>query len=62
LKGNEAVNWMLQHLPIRDREEGVSIGNKLLERGYIYHASGEKKQFKDDGTIFIFEVLFPYSS
>ncbi len=28
--GQEAVDWMLVNLPIRDREEAVQLGNKVF--------------------------------
>jgi len=50
--GHDAVSWMLQTLPIRDREEAVNLGNKLLEKGYI--KSVDSKGFKDNDSLFIF--------
>ncbi len=53
----EAVNWMIQHLPIRDREDAVQLGNKLLENGYIQNLSEPNKPFKDGEVFFSFVVL-----
>lgn len=44
---------MIQSLPIRDRDEAVVLGSKLLERGYIKHV--ENKGFKDDGGFYFFQ-------
>jgi len=52
--GEEAVNWMLQHLPIRDRDEAVQLGNKLLQNGYIQNLSETNKPFKDGEVFFAF--------
>jgi hypothetical protein len=52
--GQDAVNWMLQNLPIRDREEAVALGNKLLQKGYIKAVDG--KVFKDGDSFFHFDV------
>lgn len=54
--GSEAVDWMIQNLPIRDREEAVLLGMKLLDRGYFKHIEG-KGQFKDDkGSFYEFQT------
>lgn len=53
--GKEAVSWMLQHLPIRDREEATNIGNKLMQRGYVKSVT-EEKVFKDsENSFYIFQ-------
>lgn len=47
---------MIQNLPIRDREEAVLLGMKLLDRGYFKHIEG-KGQFKDDkGSFYEFQT------
>eukprot|EP01118_Nematostelium_gracile_P000842 TRINITY_DN1083_c0_g1_i3.p1 TRINITY_DN1083_c0_g1~~TRINITY_DN1083_c0_g1_i3.p1 ORF type:complete len:447 (-),score=163.82 TRINITY_DN1083_c0_g1_i3:60-1400(-) len=52
----EAVNWMLQNLPIRDREEAVELANKLLDGKYISNVSEPGKPFKDNDGFFVFEA------
>jgi hypothetical protein len=37
--GSEAVDWMMHHLKLKSREEGVAIGEMLMHRGFIYHVS-----------------------
>jgi len=54
--GQESVDWMLRNLPIRDREEAVAMGNKLLTSGYIKPMTGDpKKGFKDGEFFYAFE-------
>jgi len=53
--GQEAVDWMLVNLPIRDREEAVQLGNKLLAAGYVKHAVDANKIFKDGDHYYYFE-------
>jgi hypothetical protein len=47
---------MLTQLPIRDREEAVKLGNKLLERKFIRHVSDPSKPFKDAEQFYYFTV------
>lgn len=42
--GFDAVNWMLKNLPIRDRDDAVNLGNKLLQSHYIKCISGDPKK------------------
>ncbi|KAE8598952.1 hypothetical protein XENTR_v10017002 [Xenopus tropicalis] len=59
--GSEFVDWLLEIGEIHKQEEGVNLGQALLENGIIHHVS-DKHQFKseqmlyrfryDDGTYF----------
>lgn len=42
--GQEAVDWMLKNLPIRDRDDAVNLGNKLLQSRYIRCVNGDPKK------------------
>jgi len=54
--GQEAVDWMLRHLPIRDRDDAISLGQRLLQSNYIKHVSDNKKGFRDSqDQFYIFE-------
>jgi len=55
--GQEAVDWMLQHLPIRDRDDAVALGQRLLTSNYIKHVSDSKKGFKDGEVYYYFEDI-----
>jgi len=55
--GQEAVDWMLQNLPIRDRDDGVALGQRLLNSNYIKHVSDNKKGFKDGEFYYYFEDI-----
>lgn len=55
--GQEAVDWMLSNLPIRDRDEAVALGQRLLTSKYIKHVSDAKKAFKDGEHLYVFEDL-----
>ena len=58
LKGQEAVDWMLQNLPIRDREEALALGNKMLASKLIKPLNSDaKKGFKDGEFFYSFEVI-----
>lgn len=52
---SDAIDWMLNNLPIRLREEAASFAQKLLEGGYIEHVSN-KTMFKDDQDLYRFSV------
>jgi len=55
--GSDAVNWILQNLPIRDRDDAVNLGNKLLQSHYVRCVSGDpKKGFRDGEVFYIFET------
>lgn len=56
---SEAINWLLQNCPIRDREEAEQLGNKLVQQKYIRHAGTPNKPFKDGEHFFIFLVRVP---
>lgn len=46
--GSEAVDWMLLNLPIRHREEAVTLGQRMVDEGFIHHCvEGVKKPFID---------------
>eukprot|EP01114_Cavostelium_apophysatum_P001127 TRINITY_DN10968_c0_g1_i1.p1 TRINITY_DN10968_c0_g1~~TRINITY_DN10968_c0_g1_i1.p1 ORF type:complete len:531 (-),score=159.02 TRINITY_DN10968_c0_g1_i1:65-1657(-) len=55
--GQEAVDWMLRNLPIRDRDDGLSLGQRLLTSGYIRHVSDNKKGFRDGEQYYVFEGM-----
>ena len=38
---------MMNHLPLRSRDEAEKIGNKLLSEEYIKHVVDENKSFQD---------------
>jgi len=45
--GEECVDWMLQRLPVRSREEAANLGQKLIENHFIQNISKSVKVFKD---------------
>lgn len=47
---------MLNNLPIRQRDEAASFGQKLLEGHYIEHVTNDKNVFKDDQELYRFAV------
>jgi len=51
----EAVNWMLQNLPIRDRDDAVELANRLITAKYIKNLTEPGKPFKDGDFYFAFE-------
>ena len=53
----EAVDWMLKHLALRDRQEGVELGKKLVNEGFIQHVK-EPLHFQDRKIWFRFTVCF----
>jgi len=55
--GQEAVDWMLRNLPIRDRDDAVTLGQRLLSSNYIHHINDDKKGFKDGEVYYYFEDL-----
>jgi len=53
----EAVNWMLQNLPIRDRDDAVELGNRLVTAKYIKNLIEPGKPFKDNDSFWAFEDM-----
>merc|ERR1712137_1343351 len=50
---SQAVDWMLQRLALRSRQEAVDLGRKLVDSGYIQHVK-EPQAFEDKKTWFRF--------
>jgi len=48
--GTSAVDWMMLHLDLESRNEGVVLGNKLLQEGFIHNLTSTS--FVDDSTAF----------
>ncbi|XP_064420274.1 phosphatidylinositol 3,4,5-trisphosphate-dependent Rac exchanger 1 protein [Latimeria chalumnae] len=51
--GNEFVSWLLETGEISKAEEGVNLGQALLENGIIHHVS-DKHQFKNEHVFYRF--------
>ncbi|CAM9619971.1 unnamed protein product [Lampetra fluviatilis] len=51
--GSEFVSWLKDVGEISKREEGVNLGQALLENGIIHHVS-DKHQFKDEPLFYRF--------
>uniref|UniRef100_A0A8D0TEJ1 Phosphatidylinositol 3,4,5-trisphosphate-dependent Rac exchanger 1 protein n=1 Tax=Sus scrofa TaxID=9823 RepID=A0A8D0TEJ1_PIG len=51
--GNEFVAWLLEIGEISKMEEGVNLGQALLENGIIHHVS-DKHQFKNEQVMYRF--------
>ncbi|XP_055964437.1 phosphatidylinositol 3,4,5-trisphosphate-dependent Rac exchanger 1 protein [Sorex fumeus] len=51
--GNEFVSWLLEIGEISKTEEGVNLGQALLENGIIHHVS-DKHQFKNEQVMYRF--------
>ncbi|XP_049637261.1 phosphatidylinositol 3,4,5-trisphosphate-dependent Rac exchanger 1 protein [Suncus etruscus] len=51
--GNEFVSWLLENGEISKTEEGVNLGQALLENGIIHHVS-DKHQFKNEPVMYRF--------
>uniref|UniRef100_A0A673V9J7 Phosphatidylinositol 3,4,5-trisphosphate-dependent Rac exchanger 1 protein n=1 Tax=Suricata suricatta TaxID=37032 RepID=A0A673V9J7_SURSU len=51
--GNEFVAWLLETGEISKTEEGVNLGQALLENGIIHHVS-DKHQFKNEQVMYRF--------
>lgn len=47
--GREFVRWLLLRNEVRKDEEGVILGQALLENGVIHHGKGEGRE--GEGTI-----------
>ena len=55
LEASESVDWMMKHLGCRTREEGIKIGEKLVDEGFIEHVV-DPQPFKDAYLFFRFTV------
>uniref|UniRef100_A0A8D0AMF2 Phosphatidylinositol 3,4,5-trisphosphate-dependent Rac exchanger 1 protein n=1 Tax=Sander lucioperca TaxID=283035 RepID=A0A8D0AMF2_SANLU len=51
--GNEFVSWMIESGEISKPDEGVNLGQALLENGIIHHVS-DKHQFKNEQVLYRF--------
>ncbi|KAM8946177.1 phosphatidylinositol 3,4,5-trisphosphate-dependent Rac exchanger 1 protein isoform 2-T2 [Pelodytes ibericus] len=51
--GNEFVSWLMENGEISKAEEGVNLGQALLENGIIHHVS-DKHQFKNEQVMYRF--------
>uniref|UniRef100_A0A8C5PPF8 Phosphatidylinositol 3,4,5-trisphosphate-dependent Rac exchanger 1 protein n=1 Tax=Leptobrachium leishanense TaxID=445787 RepID=A0A8C5PPF8_9ANUR len=51
--GNEFVSWLMEYGEISKAEEGVNLGQALLENGIIHHVS-DKHQFKNEQVLYRF--------
>lgn len=51
--GNEFVSWLMENGEIGKPEEGVNLGQALLENGIIHHVS-DKHQFKNEQVLYRF--------
>ncbi|XP_075427394.1 phosphatidylinositol 3,4,5-trisphosphate-dependent Rac exchanger 1 protein isoform X2 [Ascaphus truei] len=51
--GNEFVSWLMENGEISRTEEGVNLGQALLENGIIHHVS-DKHQFKNEQVLYRF--------
>ncbi|XP_008825683.1 phosphatidylinositol 3,4,5-trisphosphate-dependent Rac exchanger 1 protein [Nannospalax galili] len=51
--GNEFVAWLLEIGEISKTEEGINLGQALLENGIIHHVS-DKHQFKNEQVMYRF--------
>ncbi|TSN76597.1 Phosphatidylinositol 3,4,5-trisphosphate-dependent Rac exchanger 1 protein [Bagarius yarrelli] len=51
--GNEFVSWLLESGEISKPEEGINLGQALLENGLIHHVS-DKHQFKNEQVLYRF--------
>uniref|UniRef100_A0A671MA44 Phosphatidylinositol 3,4,5-trisphosphate-dependent Rac exchanger 1 protein-like n=1 Tax=Sinocyclocheilus anshuiensis TaxID=1608454 RepID=A0A671MA44_9TELE len=51
--GNEFVSWLLESGEISKSEEGINLGQALLENGIIHHVS-DKHQFKNEQVLYRF--------
>ncbi|CAL8279484.1 unnamed protein product [Boreogadus saida] len=51
--GNEFVSWLLESGEISKPDEGVNLGQALLENGIIHHVS-DKHQFKNEQVLYRF--------
>ncbi|KAM9296542.1 phosphatidylinositol 3,4,5-trisphosphate-dependent Rac exchanger 1 protein [Gastrophryne carolinensis] len=51
--GNEFVSWLMENGEISKAEEGINLGQALLENGIIHHIS-DKHQFKNEQVLYRF--------
>uniref|UniRef100_A0A8C5E510 Phosphatidylinositol 3,4,5-trisphosphate-dependent Rac exchanger 1 protein-like n=1 Tax=Gouania willdenowi TaxID=441366 RepID=A0A8C5E510_GOUWI len=51
--GNEFVSWLIESGEITKPDEGVNLGQALLENGIIHHVS-DKHQFKNEQVMYRF--------
>ncbi|XP_047220173.1 phosphatidylinositol 3,4,5-trisphosphate-dependent Rac exchanger 1 protein isoform X3 [Girardinichthys multiradiatus] len=51
--GNEFVSWLIESGEISNSDEGVNLGQALLENGIIHHVS-DKHQFKNEQVLYRF--------
>uniref|UniRef100_G3NLA9 Phosphatidylinositol 3,4,5-trisphosphate-dependent Rac exchanger 1 protein n=1 Tax=Gasterosteus aculeatus aculeatus TaxID=481459 RepID=G3NLA9_GASAC len=51
--GNEFVSWLIDSGEISNPDEGVNLGQALLENGIIHHVS-DKHQFKNEQVLYRF--------
>ncbi|XP_077568493.1 phosphatidylinositol 3,4,5-trisphosphate-dependent Rac exchanger 1 protein isoform X2 [Stigmatopora nigra] len=51
--GNEFVSWLIENAEISKPDEGVNLGQALLENGIIHHVS-DKHQFKNEQVLYRF--------
>ncbi|KAK6471881.1 phosphatidylinositol 3,4,5-trisphosphate-dependent Rac exchanger 1 protein-like [Huso huso] len=51
--GNEFVSWLIETGEISKPDEGVNLGQALLENGIIHHVS-DKHQFKNEQVLYRF--------
>ncbi|TMS16465.1 Phosphatidylinositol 3,4,5-trisphosphate-dependent Rac exchanger 1 protein [Larimichthys crocea] len=51
--GNEFVSWLIESGEISKPDEGVNLGQALLENGIIHHVS-DKHQFKNEQVLYRF--------
>ncbi|KAJ8369642.1 hypothetical protein SKAU_G00096700 [Synaphobranchus kaupii] len=52
-QGNEFVSWLIESGEISKPDEGVNLGQALLENGIIHHVS-DKHQFKNEQVLYRF--------
>ncbi|KAJ8265642.1 hypothetical protein COCON_G00147410 [Conger conger] len=52
-QGNEFVSWLIESGEISKPDEGVNLGQALLENGIIHHVS-DKHQFKNEPVLYRF--------
>lgn len=51
--GSDVVDWMMTHLPIKSRREGVELGKRLMAANYFSFIDAEgAQQFKDRKVFF----------
>ncbi|XP_020902564.1 regulator of G-protein signaling 7 isoform X2 [Exaiptasia diaphana] len=58
LTGSELIDWMVEHLGIEDRGEGVHLASLLAAYGYVFSITDHHLMVKDDGSYYRFQT--PY--